>query len=218
MVKASMLDGLHMKLLGNGFTRSLQWSLAPPGAFCSRVVTGGNPPGSLPSVQGSAPWKSTPLERTVMPAPSRAPMSEGSCNSSARLPLRLAVQPTAASSGRRSTCGTLACALKSDQPAAQDACQLVGAPSTPRPIKQSRRVRQSPSLPAGCVLALMMLEAAPTPCNRTGFHIMTSSLWAAVVVPVIPAFGRSPAPTPVVQFSVAPAVLQVGSMMSKSPG
>src|SRR5438270_13715811 len=27
----------------------------------------------------------------------------------------------------------------------------------------------------------MMLEAAPTPCSRTGFHIINNSLWAASV-------------------------------------
>src|SRR5579871_3764940 len=88
----SMLDGLHMKLLGNGFVRSLQWLLDPGTPLCSSVVTGGNPPGSEPSLQGSAPWKSTPLDSTVIPAPSKAPISEGSCSNSARLPLRLAVQ------------------------------------------------------------------------------------------------------------------------------
>src|SRR5215472_11927166 len=177
-VKPSMLDGLHMKLLGNGFVTSLQWLLDPGTPLCRSVVTGGNPPGSLPSDQGSAPWKSRPLDNTVMPAPSKAPMSEGSCNSSARLPFRLAVQPTAASSGKRSFCGTFGLALKSDQPAPHEARQLVGTPSVPKPIRQSMRVRQSLSFPAGCVLALMMLEAAPTPCKRTGFHMMTSSLWA----------------------------------------
>ena len=31
--------------------------------------------------------------------------------------------------------------------------------------------------PAGWVSALMTLEAAPTPCSRTGFHMINSSLW-----------------------------------------
>src|ERR1700758_3258834 len=147
-VKPSMLDGLHIKLLGNGFVRSLQWLLDLGTPLCKSVAFAGNAPASVPSLQGSAPWKSTPLDSTVMPAPSRAPMSEGSCKSSARLPLRLAVQPTAASRGRRSSCGTFGLAVKSDQPAPQDAFQLVGTPSTPKPIRQSMRVRQSLSLPA----------------------------------------------------------------------
>src|SRR5215469_18523593 len=95
-VSPSMLDGLHIKLLGNGFVLSLQWLLAPGTPLCNSVAPGGNPPGSVPSDHGSTPWKSTPLDNTVIPAPSSAPMSEGSCNSSARLPFRLAVQPTAA--------------------------------------------------------------------------------------------------------------------------
>ena len=36
--------------------------------------------------------------------------------------------------------------------------------------------RQDPSCRAGWVLALMMLEAAPTPCSRTGFHMSNISL------------------------------------------
>src|SRR5215469_8840870 len=143
-VRPSILDGLHMKLLGNGFV-PLQ-RLPDP---CRSVVPGGKPPGSVPSDQGLAPWKSKPLDNTVMAAPSKAPMSEGSCNSSARLPFRLAVQPTAASSGKRSSCGTFGRALKLVQPAPQDACQLVGTPSTPKPIRQSMRARQSLSFPAG---------------------------------------------------------------------
>ena len=41
----------------------------------------------------------TPLPRTVIPAPSYAPISEGSCSCSARLPLSVASQPSTASSG-----------------------------------------------------------------------------------------------------------------------
>src|SRR5205807_9834031 len=55
----------------------------------------------------------------------------------------------------------------------------------------------------------MMLEAAPTPCRRTGFHINNSSAcdeaeWMAPGV---------------VHATVPPAVLvQVGSIMIRSPG
>ena len=45
------------------------------------------------------------FESTVIAAPSRAPISEGSCSSSARLPLKLASQPRVDSNGNRSTCG-----------------------------------------------------------------------------------------------------------------
>src|SRR5580704_4540737 len=54
----------------------------------------------------------------------------------------------------------------------------------------------------------MMLEAAPTPCRRTGFHIKSSSECAALVC-VDPA---------VVQATCPAAVEQVGSIMSISPG
>src|SRR5579864_1243882 len=57
----------------------------------------------------------------------------------------------------------------------------------------------------------MMLEAAPTPCSRTGFHICNSSLWAAVVLPVTGPLEPSQAPGP-------EAVLHVGSTMIRSPG
>src|SRR5215813_6366490 len=125
MPRPSMLDGLHQKLLGNGLRLTPFPQL--PLLFVRRVVTGGNPPGSAPSLHGSAPWKFTPLASTVIPAPEYAPISVGSCNSSARLPLRLAVQPTVASKGNRSTCGALGVALKSLQPAIGQAKVPVGS-------------------------------------------------------------------------------------------
>src|ERR1700704_599789 len=57
----------------------------------------------------------------------------------------------------------------------------------------------------------MMLEAAPTPCSRTGFHMITISTWLElvwVVVAVVHATG----------VVGAVGVAQVGSIMSKSPG
>src|ERR1700758_4172607 len=116
----SMLDGLHMKLLGNGFPLSPSQSrlASPVGSVAglgptpvSSVVPGGNAPASLPSDQGLAPWKSTPFPSTVIPAPSYAPISEGSCSCSARLPFSVASQPTVASSGKRSICGALGAPL-----------------------------------------------------------------------------------------------------------
>src|SRR6266576_594392 len=110
-----MLDGLHQKLLGDGLALLPFPQLAL--LFVRSVVTGGNPPGSEPSLHGSAPWKFTPFASTVIPAPEYALISVGSCNSSARLPLRLAVQPTVASRGNRSTCGRLGEPLKLLHPA-----------------------------------------------------------------------------------------------------
>src|ERR1700730_14021750 len=96
--KPSMLDGLHQKLLGNGFVAVAV--LGPQLAAVSSVV----PVGNVSAVNGFD-GNLTPFDSTVMAAPSRAPIKVGSCNSSARLPLSVASQPTAASSGRRSTCG-----------------------------------------------------------------------------------------------------------------
>ncbi len=50
-----------------------------------------------------------------------------------------------------------------------------GVPLSARPNRQLTCARQGSSLPAGWVLALMTLEAAPTPCSRTGFHISSIS-------------------------------------------
>src|SRR5207302_430028 len=109
--RPSMLDGLHWKLLGFGLCAVAV--LGPQLAAVNRVVPVGKPPGSpAMGAKGSCPWKSTPFDNTVIAAPSRAPISDGSCNISARLPLRLASQPTVASSGRRSTCGLLGVAVK----------------------------------------------------------------------------------------------------------
>ena len=47
--------------------------------------------------------KCTPLASTVIPAPSRAPIRDGSCNNCARLPLVEASQPMTASEGSGST-------------------------------------------------------------------------------------------------------------------
>ncbi len=87
-------------------------------------------------------------------------------------------QPTVASSGKRSTCGLL------PSNAGEKSLQLVphvrsypaGTPLGVKPNKHTILRRQSLRIPAGCALASMMLEAAPTPCRRTGFHI-TSSSW-----------------------------------------
>ncbi len=54
---------------------------------------------------------------------------------------------------------------------------VYGAPFGAKPNKQSTRRRQgSSALPAGWVLASIMVEAAPAPCSRTGFHIISISL------------------------------------------
>src|ERR1700739_3574552 len=60
-----------------------------------------------------------------------------------------------------------------------------------------------------------MVEAAPTPCSRTGFHIITISLCLALllVTPAVVVDGHG------TTLSVVPLlVVQVGSTMIKSPG
>src|SRR3984893_17142641 len=170
MLRPSMLDGLHWKLLGNGFGPAM----VPQVPAVSSVVPAGKQESRVGS-NGLAPLKFTPFANTVIPAPSSAPISEGSCNSSARLPLSEASQPTVASNGIRSTCGLLAVALKPTKPAPQVLSHVAGEPLRPRPKRQLTRWRHTPSLPAGWGFALMTLEAAPTPCSRTGFHLNTKS-------------------------------------------
>src|ERR1700730_3026822 len=83
----SMRDGLHLKLLGHALQSAV---LSVSGT-------------QTPFAVQLAARDRTPFARTVIPAPSYAPMSVGSCKSSAILPLRLASQPTAGSSGIAST-------------------------------------------------------------------------------------------------------------------
>src|ERR1700676_2195976 len=114
MPNPSILDGLQEKLLGNRLAPPepvAHW--APVGfaiVFCSSVVPVGNPASKVGSYGFEG--KFTPFASTVMPAPSSAPIKLGSCNCSARLPLRLASQPKVASSGNRSTCGLLGVGVK----------------------------------------------------------------------------------------------------------
>src|SRR6267378_2482537 len=54
----------------------------------------------------------------------------------------------------------------------------------------------------------MMVDAAPEPCSRTGFHISSSSLWVAAEWVA-----------PAVVHAVGPVVVaQVGSTIIRSPG
>src|SRR5712664_1293449 len=103
--RPSMLDGLQWKLLG--YVPS-QYVTSFPSV--NSTVLAGKPASSVGSkgVDG----KYTPFASTVMPAPSRAPISEGSCSCSAMLPFRLAIQPTVDSNGIRSTCGLLSVGRK----------------------------------------------------------------------------------------------------------
>src|SRR2546421_950031 len=168
----SILDGLHQKLLGNGFV-----PVPPQVLAVSNVVPVGKPARRAGS-HGLTPWKSAPFDSTVIAAPSSAPISEGSCNNSARLPLRPASHPTVASRGNRSICGLVPVAMNWFQPLPQLGAQSFGEPLVPSPNRQSTWVRHNSTLPAGWAFPSMMLEAAPTPCSRTGFHISSSSLWA----------------------------------------
>src|SRR6266576_2903734 len=169
--KPSILEGLHWKLLGKGLL-----PVPPQLAAVRSVLPVGKPPKRVGS-NGFCPWTSTPFDKTVIAAPSRAPISVGSCNISARLPLRRV-------------------AVKAFQPDPQAGAHPLGVPLRDNPIKQLTCRRQTSNLPAGWVFALMMLEAAPTPCSRTGFHMSKISLW-------VPAERIAPA---VVHATAAPVV------------
>src|SRR5229473_4673848 len=110
-VNPSIRDGLQWKLLGKGLGIPEPCAPIPQSAEVRCVVPAGKPAKRVAS-NGFCPRKSTPFDNTVIPAPSNAPISEGSCNSSARLPLRLASQPSVASSGSRSIWGLLGVAVK----------------------------------------------------------------------------------------------------------
>src|ERR1700752_2530270 len=101
-----MLDGLHWKLLGYGLG---VFDLPPPQFAEGRSVEPvGNPASDpVPKTFADPAGIFTPFERTVIPAPSYAPRRDGSCNSSARLPLTVVSQPTMPSRGTLSTCGLL---------------------------------------------------------------------------------------------------------------
>ena len=95
---------------------------------------------------------------------------------------------------------------------------LTGEPFNPRPKRQTIRWCQASILvwPAGWVLALMTLLAAPTPCSRTGFHISNISLWVPAVSTQVVVGAVTPAhevPAAAVADGVKP-----GSTMIKSPG
>src|SRR5467141_521209 len=211
--KPSMLDGLHQKLLGNGLVGIVP--LVEQLLALSNVVPVGKPARRVGS-HGFAPWNSAPFDNTVIAAPSNAPISEGSCNNSAMLPLRPASHPTVDSRGNRSTCGLLAVAVKAVQPAPQALLHPFGVPLVASPNRQSTCTRHGSSLPAGWVFALRMLEAAPTPCSRTGFHISNSSLWAVGDATHVAVGAVTPAQ--VVPAGAVALGANVGSMMIKSPG
>src|SRR5579862_9099647 len=61
----------------------------------------------------------------------------------------------------------------------------------------------------------MTLEAAPTPCRRTGFHISTISWCAACAAACVGVVASSAA---LLHATCVAALVQVGSMMIKSPG
>src|SRR5882762_1345024 len=108
---------------------------------------------------------SRPLASTVMPAPSYAPISVGSCSSSDRLPFRFEFQPMIGSSGIGSTADWDVPFTMTGAIGALHWYVLVGSYGAPG---------------VGGVAVgspLMMGEAAATPCSRTGFHISSPSLY-----------------------------------------
>src|SRR5437763_12966166 len=94
MTSPSMLDGLHRKLLGNGFDAVAVLGPQLLGPIVPPVKS--NVPAGNTSAPNGLEGKLTPLPSSVMAAPSSAPISVGSCSNCARLPLRVASQPTTA--------------------------------------------------------------------------------------------------------------------------
>src|SRR5258708_2882321 len=147
--RPSMLDGLHRKLLGNGLWALAEFAPQPLVALLlpcrSRVPTG-----KVSAANGLEPGgNTTPLPRTVIAAPSSAPIRVGSCSNWARLPLRVASHPTTASSGWRSICGLLADPVKFANPDAHEFDHVLDVPLSPSPNRQLTLARQASSLPAG---------------------------------------------------------------------
>src|SRR5581483_119354 len=101
--RPSMLEGLQKKFVGYGLVLVPD---AVQSAVDSNLVFVGN---AAPVVAPSASLTPvplgnfTPLPRTVIAAPSYAPIRLGSLSCSARLPFSVASHPRVASNGRRST-------------------------------------------------------------------------------------------------------------------
>src|SRR3974390_1018920 len=78
MPSPSMLDGLHQKLLGNGFTELARLAPQPVLVFVL-FVSRTEPVGNVSARKGFD-GKLTPFESTVTAAPSSAPIRVGSCS------------------------------------------------------------------------------------------------------------------------------------------
>src|SRR5258706_15948212 len=90
--RPSMRDGLHWKLLGNRLVPLLLQLPLVNSVVPAGNVSAVNGPGLAVEIAG----KFTPFDSTVMPAPSYAPRSVGSCSCSSRLPFSVVSQPTVA--------------------------------------------------------------------------------------------------------------------------
>src|SRR5260370_267364 len=116
------------------------------------------------------------LPRTVIAAPSYAPISVGSTSSSARLPLRLKSQPETGSSGIPSTLRCIAAGQEYVPLGSYGLLAEIPPPFNASPKRQPTCLRHGSILPDGWVFALTVTDVAPTPCSRTGFHMTSISL------------------------------------------
>jgi len=73
----------------------------------------------------------------------------------------------------------MAVALKAVQPFPQAGLHPLGVPLVP--ARTDIDLSATGQAARGWVFRVRMLEAAPTPCSRTGFHISNSSLWAVAM-------------------------------------
>src|SRR6266403_891561 len=141
--KPSIRDGLHWKLLGKGLCAVGVFGPQPLGLAdrdCVPVLRSVVLSGNVSAANGLDPSGNlTPFESTVIPAPSYAPIRVGSCSCSARLPFKVASQPTVASSGNRSTWGLADVGLKYCQPLPQPELYPAGTPLGASPNRQTTR-------------------------------------------------------------------------------
>src|SRR5579859_1959530 len=101
----SILDGLHQKLLGNGFFEVVRF--VPQSVALRTTASAGICSARFVGISVGLE-NFTPLPKTVIPAPSYAPIRLGSESCSGRLPFKEASQPTMASRSIRSIANCIA--------------------------------------------------------------------------------------------------------------
>jgi len=211
--KPSMLDGLHQKLLGNGFLAVLVFD--PQVLAVSNVVPTGKPARRAGS-QGLAPWKFATFRQHRNCCPSNAPMSEGSCNNSAMFPLSPASHPTVASRGNRSDLRIIGSGVEGGPAVPASRTPPVGRTVGCQPEQTIDLHAPRVKLARGVGIRVEDAGGSSDTCSRTGFHISNSSLWGSGRCDA--RGSRAVTPAQVVPAGAIALGANVGSMMIKSPG